>query len=64
MSERFADHARQLAGATGRIFGWPPHWFWRATPEELTTILAAADEQLVGMSRAELEQMMEHESHG
>lgn len=64
MSECFADHARRLAGASCRLLGWPPHWFWRTTPDELTAIFAPADEPGTGISRAQLEQMMEHDSHG
>lgn len=64
MTERFADHARRLAGATGRLLGWPPHWFWPTTPAELTALFTPADQPDAGVSRAELERMMEHDSHG
>ena len=59
MSETFALQARRLAGLAGRLLGWPPHWFWRATPAELAAILhedtgAAAS----GMDRAALDRLM------
>lgn len=65
MSKRFADNARQLAGAAGRSLGWPPHWFWSATPAELAAILH--DENgtaATGMDRAQLEALMEREGDG
>jgi uncharacterized phage protein (TIGR02216 family) len=38
---RFAVSARGLAGLSSRALGWRPDEFWRATPEELATALAA-----------------------
>ena len=37
----FTDRARHLAGIAGAILGWRPDEFWRATPAELETVLAA-----------------------
>jgi uncharacterized phage protein (TIGR02216 family) len=37
----FATVASRLAGLTGVLLGWRPEEFWRATPAELETILAA-----------------------
>lgn len=64
MSDTFGRHARRLAGAAGRVLGWPPHWFWRATPDELAAILAPPGEQQAGLCRADLERMMEHDPNG
>ena len=65
MSERFGNHARRLAGVAGRLLGWPPHWFWRATPSEFAAIFETPDDgQATGMSRAELDRLLEHERHG
>ena len=38
---RFAERARQLAGAAGVLFGWAPADFWSATPAELGALLDA-----------------------
>lgn len=65
MSDKFADGARRLAGATGRLLNWPPDWFWNATPAELASILRPEDQDTDGgISRQTLEQMMEHERNG
>lgn len=37
----FRQSARRLAGLTAILLGWRPEDFWRTTPEELATILAA-----------------------
>ena len=37
----FATTAARLAGLAGAIVGWRPDEFWRATPAELETVLAA-----------------------
>jgi len=37
----FADRASRLAGIAGALAGWRPDEFWRATPAELETVLAA-----------------------
>ena len=37
----FADKAARLAGIAGALAGWRPDEFWRATPAELETVLAA-----------------------
>ncbi len=41
MTERFADAAKRLAGASGVAFGWSPDAFWAATPDELAALFAA-----------------------
>jgi hypothetical protein len=37
----FTTNAARLAGIAGAIAGWRPDEFWRATPAELETVLAA-----------------------
>lgn len=64
MSDTFGVHARRLAGLTTRAFGWPPHWFWQSTPEEIAAIFTPEDNPQAGVSRAELDAMMEQDSHG
>jgi hypothetical protein len=38
---RFAAAAGRLAGLAGALAGWRPDEFWRATPQELETVLIA-----------------------
>ncbi len=64
MSDRFGDSARRLAGAASRLLGWPPHWFWRATPDEFAAIFETPEDQQPGMTRAQLDQLLEQESNG
>ena len=37
----FGAEAARLAGLAGALLGWRAEDFWRATPAELATILAA-----------------------
>ena len=37
----FGDAAARLAGFAGAVLGWSPDAFWRATPAELATVVAA-----------------------
>ncbi|MBA4772079.1 MAG: phage tail assembly chaperone [Sphingomonas sp.] len=37
----FADSARRLAGMAAAMLGWSPDAFWRATPAELASVVAA-----------------------
>jgi len=41
MMTSFTAAAARLAGLAGAIAGWRPDEFWRATPAELETVLAA-----------------------
>nr|WP_121117169.1 phage tail assembly chaperone [Croceibacterium ferulae] len=60
------DRAARLAGVIPAMVGWRPDEFWSATPAEVSAILSppeiagAAD----GVSRAELNRLMERENHG
>lgn len=62
----FADAARALAGQAALLLGWRPDEFWRSTPAELATIYAAREQVsgASGLSRSELQAMMEHEGDG
>jgi uncharacterized phage protein (TIGR02216 family) len=62
-SDRFAPAAGRLAGLAGRLLGWRPDDFWRATPAELAAILAPAAEAVTAatLSRADLARLMEHD---
>jgi uncharacterized phage protein (TIGR02216 family) len=41
LGEKFQDSASRLAGFAGAYLGWAPDDFWRATPAELLTVVAA-----------------------
>jgi uncharacterized phage protein (TIGR02216 family) len=65
VSDAFAGGAVRLAGLVPRLLGWTPGQFWSATPAELAAILGpneAGGER--SLSRAELDHMLERESHG
>ena len=64
MSERFGADAARLAGMTGRALGWPPAWFWSATPAELAAILSGERAPGEAMTRDQLETLMEQDRHG
>ena len=56
----FSDAAARLAGMAGALLGWRPEDFWKATPAELASVVAA----LVGggaapMARDELARLKE-----
>ncbi len=64
MSDRFGEHARRLAGVASRLLGWPPHWFWRTTPQEFATIFETPDDGHAGINRAELDHLLEQDNNG
>lgn len=41
MKSTFSNSAARLGGLSGVLLGWRPDDFWRATPAELTLIIAA-----------------------
>ena len=41
MTNAFTPAATRLAGLSAVMLGWRPDDFWRATPAELATIIAA-----------------------
>jgi uncharacterized phage protein (TIGR02216 family) len=59
MSRTFGAGAVQLAGLTGRLLGWRPDEFWRATPAELAAILSPAADNPAAPSRAQINALME-----
>lgn len=65
MKDRFGDYARQLAGAMSRMLGWPPHWFWHSTPDEILAILQPSDQSPGhGMSRSDLDKLLKDDGYG
>jgi len=65
VSEAFAGCAVRLGGLVCRQLGWRPADFWAATPAEIAAIFTAdtapPDD---GVSRTELEHLMERDRHG
>lgn len=62
MSEaRFADSALRLCSLAARALGWRPADFWNATPAELAAILSPPGSAGEGVSRGDLDRMMEHD---
>jgi uncharacterized phage protein (TIGR02216 family) len=62
VSDSFTSVAAHLAGLAGAMFGWRPHEFWRATPAELSTIVAAMCHPQAGVAPPDanmLKQLME-----
>ena len=59
MSRTFGEGAVQLAGLAGRLLGWRPEEFWRATPAELAAILSPAAEAQAAPTRSDLLRLME-----
>ena len=57
----FAHNAARLAGMAGVVLGWRPDDFWRATPAELASVIAAlhGEASLAPPARAEIERLME-----
>ena len=57
----FGEAAGRLAGLTGAVLGWRPEEFWRATPAELASVLAAlaGDGGAAPLTRAELARLEE-----
>lgn len=62
MNARFGPGALHLAGLAAHVLGWRPAEFWSATPAELAASLSPARPAASrGMSRAELNRLMEHQ---
>lgn len=65
MSDAFGPGAARLSGQVALLLGWPPERFWRATPEELATVLAAATPSPEGrVDRQMINALMERDRHG
>ena len=59
----FGEAALAIYGQLGRTLGWPPQWFWSATPTEIAA-LAAPSSQPNGIDRQALEAMMRDNPDG
>lgn len=55
----FTQVARRLAGLAGALLGWRPHEFWRATPEELESVIAALSPPADLPSAPDIDRLME-----
>jgi len=65
VNENFAAHAARLAGLVCRQLCWRPTDFWSATPAEIRAIFTAdTTPPGEGVSRNELEHLMERDRHG
>lgn len=63
-SPRFADNAARIFGQCALLLGWRPDEFWAATPAEVAAIQTAlrGPEQAAGVSRAEIDRLMQIEN--
>ncbi len=60
--QAFGPGAARLAGLAGRLLGWRPDEFWRATPAELAAILAPPNAAAASpLDRSELNRLMERD---
>lgn len=64
MSERFGEAATHLAGLASRALGWTPRTFWAATPADLANALADPCVPASGVTRADIDRLMEQDRHG
>lgn len=64
MNTRFGEAAQNLAGLVPRVLGWRPQEFWDATPAELAAILQPESAATEGVSRQDLNQLMERDGNG
>jgi len=55
----FTAAAGRLAGLAGALLGWGPDEFWKATPAELATVLAAMAPEEASASSSDLARLME-----
>lgn len=55
----FAAAAARLAGLAGALLGWRPDEFWKATPAELASVLAAMAPEETSASSCDLARLME-----
>lgn len=57
----FASGTPPLAALAAQALGWPPDAFWRATPAELAAALGPTTPVAQGLSRDDLEALMERD---
>lgn len=61
---RMADAARRLFPLAARGLGWTPDTFWAATPADLALALADPAAPGAGMTRADLDTLLERDCDG
>ena len=64
MSERFGETALRLLPLAVRALGWTPDTFWSATPADLAAALADPTAADTGMTRGDLDRLLEQDRHG
>lgn len=66
MTQHFGDTAPQWACVAAQFLGWRPNEFWSATPDELALALSDPAKGFTGaaVSREQITQMMERDTHG
>lgn len=64
MSDTLAGQAVRLFPLATRALGWAPDTFWAATPADLAMALADPAAPPSGLTRAELDRMLETDDHG
>ncbi|MXO91226.1 phage tail assembly chaperone [Pontixanthobacter aquaemixtae] len=64
MTELFGPRAAQLAGLAAQTLGWRPAEFWNATPPDLALALKELAPAKGGLSRRELDSLLESERDG
>lgn len=66
MSETLAAQTARLIPLAARALGWTPDIFWSSTPADLALALdhPAGDNAADGLSRRELDHLIESERHG
>ena len=61
MTGQFAAGAVRLAALAGQVLGWSADHFWNATPAELAVVLMPLTPAGTGLSRTELNRLMERD---
>lgn len=59
----FRSGVPPLAALAAQALGWPPEAFWHATPAELATALGPVTPHAQGMTRDDLDALMEHDAN-
>lgn len=60
----FGTCAAKLAGLAAQTLSWPPETFWTATPADLAAVLVPIENCMAGLSRHELNTMLESDKDG
>lgn len=64
MSGQFGAQAARLFSVAARTLGWSPATFWAATPADLALALADPAIPPVGLTRADIDRLLENDDHG